>query len=109
MNLVHLSTQRNDAINSAEDCRQKYVAHHLFRNLISEGRFPGTQEPRPKPFKLFRDDLRPSNVLVNYDCRIVGVIDWEFSYVPPAEYSYSPPCWLLIGSPENGPAKSLIG
>ncbi|KAE9369763.1 phosphotransferase family protein [Stipitochalara longipes BDJ] len=103
MNLVHLSTQRNDAITSGDDCRYKYIARHLFRRLVSEGKFPGSSERGPKPFKLFCDDLRPSNVLVDEDCRIVGVIDWEFTYAAPAEYSYSPPWWLLIETPEKWP------
>jgi hypothetical protein len=103
MNLVHLSTQRNDAITSAEDCQHKYVARRLFRRLISEGKFPSTPEQKQQPFKLFCDDLRPSNVLVDDDCRIVGVIDWEFTYAAPAEYTYSPPWWLLIESPEKWP------
>jgi hypothetical protein len=102
MNLVHLSTQRNNAITSTEDCQHKYVARHLLRRLISEGKFP-TPEQKQKPFKLFCDDFRPSNVLVDNDCRIVGVIDWEFTYSAPAEYSYSPPWWLLIESPEKWP------
>jgi hypothetical protein len=59
-NFVHLSTQRNDAITSAEDCRHKYVARHLFRKLISEGQFLDTPEPRPKPFKIVL--RRPSSV-----------------------------------------------
>ncbi|KAL3418436.1 phosphotransferase family protein [Phlyctema vagabunda] len=100
-NLVHLSTQRNDAIESAEDCRRKYVARHLFRKIVSDGQFPSPPQPETKPFKLFCDDFRPSNVLVDEECKIVGVIDWEFSYVAPAEYSYSPPWWLLIESPEE--------
>ena len=103
MNLVHLSMQHNDAITSAEDCRYKYVSRHIFRRLVSEGKYPGTSEQGPKPFKLFCDDLRPSNVLVDDDGRILGVIDWEFTYVAPAEYTYSPPWWLLIEAPEKWP------
>lgn len=105
INLIHLSTQRNDAIDSAQDCRNKYVAHHLFRKLVSEGKFPSpSPDPASKqPFKLFCDDLRPSNVLVDEECAIVGVIDWEFTYADPSEYVYSPPWWLLIESPEKWP------
>lgn len=103
LNIDHLSTQRNDAISSAEDCRRKYVARYLFRKLISEGRVFSTLESGSKPFKLFCDDLRPSNVLVDDECRITGVIDWEFSYAAPAEYTYSPPWWLLIEAPEKWP------
>lgn len=59
---------------------------------------PGTDHG---PFKLWCDDLRPSNVLVDADHRIVAVIDWEFTYAAPAEFTYSPPSWLLLVTPEE--------
>jgi hypothetical protein len=34
---------------------------------------------------------------------VIGVIDWEFSYSAPAEFTYSPPWWLLIETPEKWP------
>lgn len=99
MHMTHLSSQRNDAILSEEDCRRKYIARCLFRKLARE-----TQLCRHEngPFKLFCDDLRPANVLANseYSYSIVGVIDWEFSYTAPAEFVYSPPSWLLLERPE---------
>lgn len=30
-------------------------------------------------------------------------MDWEFTYAAPAEFSYAPPRWLLIESPEFWP------
>lgn len=36
--ITHLATQRNDVIVSAEDCRRRYVARHLFRKLAEESR-----------------------------------------------------------------------
>lgn len=35
--------------------------------------------------------------------QIVGVVDWEFTYATPAEFSYAPPWWLLIEKPEFWP------
>lgn len=29
-----------------------------------------------------------------------GVVDWEFTYAAPVEFSYAPPWWLLIEKPE---------
>ncbi|KAI9736401.1 MAG: hypothetical protein M1818_006134 [Claussenomyces sp. TS43310] len=107
VHLTHLSVQRNDAIKSAEDCRRRYVARHLFRQLAQESRLEAevdTKATSLKPFRLFCDDLRPTNVLVDDECNIVGVIDWEFAYVAPAEFTYSPPWWLLIEMPEYWPA-----
>lgn len=99
MHMTHLSSQRNDAIVSEEDCRRKYIARCLFRKLARENRLCYYENG---PFKLFCDDLRPANVLANSQCNYgaVGVIDWEFSYAAPAEFAYSPPSWLLLERPE---------
>lgn len=35
--------------------------------------------------------------------QIVGVVDWEFTYAAPAEFSYAPPWWLLLEQPEYWP------
>jgi len=69
MHFTHLSTQRNDAIDSATDCRRKYIARHLFRNLTSQSRL--SSGDKSKIFKLFGDDLCPSNILVDADFKIV--------------------------------------
>jgi hypothetical protein len=34
------------------------------------------------------------------DLKVTGVIDWEYTYVAPAEFTYSAPWWLLFESPE---------
>lgn len=48
------------------------------------------------PFPLYCDDLRPTNVIVDSDLNIRGVIDWEYSYAAPAELTYCSPWWLLL-------------
>ncbi|KAG9250826.1 phosphotransferase family protein [Emericellopsis atlantica] len=102
MHLQQLSFQRNQAIKSADDCRKKYIARQLFRKLAAERRI-ASSDTDLGPFKLWCDDLRPGNILVNADHRIVGVIDWEFTYAAPAEFIYSPPWWLLLVMPEEWP------
>ena len=47
------------------------------------------------------DDLRPANVLVDEGYKIVAVIDWEFTYAAPREFTYSPPWWQLLEKPEE--------
>lgn len=101
MHIMHLSSQRNDAINSAVDCRRKYIARHLFRKLASPSQPRGGDYHQS--FKLFCDDMRPSNVLVDADYKIVAVIDWEYTYAAPVEFAFSPPWWLLLESPEYWP------
>ncbi|POR35768.1 Uncharacterized protein TPAR_04047 [Tolypocladium paradoxum] len=100
MHLQQLSFQRNQAIESAADCRKKYIARQLFRKLAREGRL-ADEEFRQGPFKLWCDDLRPANVLVNKQHQVAAVVDWEFSYAAPAEFSFSPPWWLLLTAPED--------
>ena len=97
MHMIHLSSQRNDAIDSAEDCRQKYIARCLFRKITREHQLC---DDETGPFKLFCDDLRPGNVLANNQYIMTGVVDWEFTYAAPTGFAYSPPFWLLLELPE---------
>ena len=97
--LIHLSTQRNDIIESAEDCCAKYIARCLFRKLAREGRLHNPDSDHG-PFRLYCDDLRPANVLANKSFELVGVIDFEYSYVAPSEFTFSPPDWLVLEKPE---------
>ncbi|KAI9829870.1 MAG: hypothetical protein M1819_005968 [Sarea resinae] len=102
MHINHLSHQRNDAIDNAIDCTRKYIGRHLFRKLARESKLT-SPEHNAGPFKLWCDDLRPTNILLNADLKIVAVIDWEFTYSAPAEFSYAPPWWLLLEQPEYWP------
>lgn len=49
--------------------------------------------------KLFCDDLRFGNILVDESYRIVAVLDWEFCYVAPQSFLCSPPSWLIGTEP----------
>lgn len=99
LNIKHLIYQRNEAVESADDCRRKFVARKLFHNLAREKRLTNPSLDKG-PFKIWCDDLRPANVLLDENLQIVGVVDWEFKYAAPAEFSHSPPWWLLIEKPE---------
>ncbi|KAM5347249.1 hypothetical protein ACJ41O_010254 [Fusarium nematophilum] len=105
MHLAQLTFQHNDAVLDEDDSRDKYVVRQLFRRLASDGRLAsglGTSDARNDGcnFRLFSEDLRPSNVLIDKD---LGVIDWEFSYAAPVQFSSDPPWWLLLKSPEYWP------
>ena len=97
LNIQHLLYQRNDAIQSADDCRRKYIARQLFYKLARDKEL-SLQENGP--FKLWCDDFRPANVLLDKDMHIAGIVDWEFTYAAPVEFSHAPPWWLLIEKPE---------
>ncbi|EXJ86738.1 hypothetical protein A1O3_03692 [Capronia epimyces CBS 606.96] len=93
-----LELQRNDAITDQDDCRKKYVARCLFRKIAQNV----STEHRHGPFRLYCDDFRPSNVLVDLQSlHITGVVDWESAYVAPAEFASVAPWWLLLRSPED--------
>jgi hypothetical protein len=97
----HFITQRNDAVEDEADCRKRFVARCLFLKIMR--RFFTTHQDGP--FRVFCDDFRPSNVVVDPDLNVHGIIDWEFCYAAPAEFTYNPPWWLLLIFPndwENG-------
>lgn len=94
----HLEFQRNDAVIDGADCRKKYIARCLFRKLSREI----SKEHCNGPFRLYCDDLRPDNVLIDTSKFVVaGVVDWEFTYAAPVEFTYAAPWWLLLERPED--------
>ncbi|KAJ5457540.1 hypothetical protein N7475_008928 [Penicillium sp. IBT 31633x] len=113
LHISPLISQRNEAdvladapTNStlADDFRRKFVARFLFRKLTRD------QEQRKQwifhddgPFPVWCDDFRPENVLVDEAEGIAGVVDWEFTYTAPAEFTHAPPWWLLLKKPEDWP------
>lgn len=124
MHIATLLFQHNDMVSSEDDCRTKYVARQLFRRLARQGRLStfgfaednwsalalAHQKEAGKArltapngagaFRLWSDDFRPVNILVNEQDTIVGAIDWEFAYVAPTQFALDPPWWLLLDVPE---------
>lgn len=118
--LVQLIFQQNDLVKSADDCRNKYVARQLFRQLAEQRRLSifgfaednwsaqartKTLKLLPAPsnsdsFRLYGDDFRPGNILINDANEVVSVIDWEFTYTAPTQFVLDPPWWLLLDTPE---------
>lgn len=73
MHMAQLAFQLNDAVEDEDDAREKYVARQLFRNLATEdGLMPGLSES-DGGFRLFSEDFRPANVLLDKNLRVVGV------------------------------------
>ena len=101
MHMVQLVFQHNDAVEDEEDARDKYVARQLFRKLAAEKRLTSEASSSRADFRLFSEDFRPANVLLDTDLRVVGVIDWEFAYAAPAQFSFDPPWWLLLQEPQD--------
>ncbi|KAF2757169.1 phosphotransferase enzyme family protein-like protein [Pseudovirgaria hyperparasitica] len=93
--LIHLRTQRNLA-DDREDAKKRFVARHRFKQLV-----PRYCTHDAGPFKLFCDDLQPTNMLADPDSlRITAVLDWEFTNAMPAQFAHDPPWWLLLLGPD---------
>ncbi|KAI0380691.1 phosphotransferase family protein [Hypomontagnella monticulosa] len=101
MHLSQLVFQRNDAVDDEDDAHDKYAARQLFRNLATEKRLFSDMPAPEDGFRLFSEDFRPANVLLDKELKVVGVIDWEFAYAAPAQFSFDPPWWLLLEDPES--------
>ncbi|KAI3319980.1 phosphotransferase [Xylariaceae sp. AK1471] len=122
MHVAQLVFQHNDAVTSEDDCRNKYVARLIFRRLAKQGRLStfgfaeddwsaqsfksesSTLAPAPcgsGSFRLWCDDLRAGNILLNDSDDVAAVIDWEFAYVAPTQFALDPPWWLLLNTAET--------
>jgi hypothetical protein len=94
-NLTHLLVQRNLA-KGPEDAKRRYIARQKFRQLI-----PKYCIDNNGPFKLFCDDLQPSNMLADpKTLKVHAILDWEFTHAMPAQFSYDPPWWLILKGPD---------
>lgn len=93
---TNLDTHRNIGFEDEKITWQRYIARRCFAKLIPTY---GTVDDRG-PFRLFCDDLRPSNMLADPETmRITALLDLEFTNVMPAQYAYDVPWWLVLGHP----------
>ncbi|TAQ85118.1 hypothetical protein B7494_g6545 [Chlorociboria aeruginascens] len=93
--MIHLRTQRNLA-DDPEDAQRRFIARHRFKQLIPQYSIEDTG-----PFKVFCDDLQPSNMLADpTTLQITAVLDFEFTNTMPPQFAYDPPWWLLLLGPD---------
>ncbi|RTE69032.1 hypothetical protein BHE90_016588 [Fusarium euwallaceae] len=73
--------------------RNILYARHYFRRFILDTWLDSNANEGP--FVLMHGDIlqHPNNLLFNKNVQLVGVLDWEFSYVMPAQFVV-PPLWL---------------
>ncbi|KAE8351353.1 phosphotransferase family protein [Aspergillus coremiiformis] len=102
LHIKHLLHQPNNSISSESDCRQKFLARILFRKLAEDKKLVSSGYEHG-PFTMWCDDLRPGNVILDSKYQIVGIVNWEFTYAAPTEFTSSPPWWLLLEKPEFWP------
>ncbi|TVY17901.1 hypothetical protein LARI1_G004197 [Lachnellula arida] len=121
MHMAQLIFQHNDLVTTEDDCRNKYVARQLFRRLAKDHRlsifgfaddswsaqsqnWSSRLSPAPSnlgSFRLWADDFRPGNILVDSSDDIAAVIDWELTYAGPTQFTLDCPWWLLLEVPES--------
>lgn len=105
LHLAHFLFQRNTAVRSKNDGKDKYLARRLFATICGGKKFERVlrkySDSYPERFKLICDKLNPGSVLIDSDNNVVGVIDWEFAYFGPEALASMPPWWLMIRVPER--------
>lgn len=52
-------------------------------------------------FRLWADDFRPGNILLDNSDNVAAVIDWELAYAGPTQFMLDCPWWLLLEVPES--------
>jgi hypothetical protein len=93
---THLWTQRN-LCGSPIEAHDRYVSRYLFAQSVDKYCLNDHG-----PFKLFCDDFRPQNLLVDpITLRIKAVLDLEFTNAMPSQYASEPPWWLLLAGPDS--------
>ncbi|KAF1912802.1 phosphotransferase enzyme family protein-like protein [Ampelomyces quisqualis] len=93
---THLWTQRN-ICGSPLEARDRYVSRLLYAKSIDKHCMNDNG-----PFKLFCDDFRPQNILVDPETlRIKAVLDLEFTNAMPSQFASDPPWWLLLVGPDS--------
>lgn len=121
MHIAQLVFQENDLVRTEQECRNKYVARKLFRRLARDGKLSkfgfkednwsaqsktksmklSSMPSNSNSFRLYCDDLRPANILLIASDAITAIIDWEFTYAAPSQFSLDPPWWLLFDTPDQ--------
>lgn len=97
-NIIHLFEQRN-SIDDAADARRKFVLRCRMMELVP---YFVSADLDTGPFKLFCDDFRFGNVLMDETTlRFTGVIDWEWAYTAPYQFLFCPPSWLILERPTS--------
>lgn len=70
-------------------------------------RIPIATNREHEKFVLSHTDLRPSNIIVDNEFHIVGVIDWEWAYTVPASL-FAPPSWITASKDHLTEFRSVL-
>ncbi|KAF9767157.1 hypothetical protein IL306_000333 [Fusarium sp. DS 682] len=103
MHIAQLIFQHNDLVTSEDDCRNKFGFSEDDWSSQSSKIPPETLSPCPSnsdSFRLWGDDFRAGNILLDDSDEIVALIDWEYTYAGPTQFILDPPWWLLLETAE---------
>ncbi|KAK1768897.1 kinase-like domain-containing protein [Phialemonium atrogriseum] len=99
--------QGNSAVPTARFASAVDFAFHQYHILDQKYRLPAsdmselnTQLENHGPFVLAHTDLRWSNIIVDEDLNIQGVIDWEWASTVPRQF-FMPPTWIARRPPDS--------
>lgn len=108
MAIAALLFMNKKSIEFETDCRDTFVARCLVRDMLCRRQSsigephqlsPKAEAQTDQPhetFRLWGDDFRPDNVLLDENGVVVGVVDWEYTYFAPETYWVNPPWWLPV-------------
>ncbi|KFY89793.1 hypothetical protein V500_05492 [Pseudogymnoascus sp. VKM F-4518 (FW-2643)] len=90
---TRLLCENPESVSDEEECYEQYRCLQTIKMLTKL--FVGSVDCNG-PFKLFLDDIRFGNILVDPKTfEIKALIDWEFCYTAPREFLNAPPPWLI--------------
>lgn len=78
-------------ITDEETCREAYISLISLQAITPQ---MVKSEFLHGPFKLYNPDIRLGNIIADADFEIKAFIDWDFCFVAPAQFLYSPPLGL---------------
>jgi hypothetical protein len=93
--LIHQSIlalrDKSFAIADEETCREAYLSLMSLQAITPQ---MVKAEFLRGPYKLYNPDIRLGNIIADADYNIKAFIDWDFCYIAPAQFLYSPPLGL---------------
>lgn len=90
---TRLLCENPTAVSDKDEYREEYRCLSTIKGLTEQ--FVSSPSCNG-PFKLFLDDLRFGNILVDEKTfEIKALIDWEFCYSAPRHFLNTPPPWLI--------------
>ncbi|KFY02556.1 hypothetical protein O988_02086 [Pseudogymnoascus sp. VKM F-3808] len=90
---TRLLCENPESVSDDVECQEEYRCLQTIKMLTQQ---LASSVDCNGPFKLFLDDLRFGNILVDSKTfEIKALIDWEFCYAAPRQFLNAPPPWFI--------------